>query len=162
MTIAAGDALPAATFKTFSSEGIKDVSSAELFGSGRTVLFAVPGAYTPTCSERHMPGFVANVAQLKAKGVDRIVCVSVNDPFVMNAWGKATGATEAGVALVADPDAAFTKALGLEFDGSGAGLGVRSKRYAMVVENGAVKSVAVEDSPGDADRSTAEAVLAAL
>ncbi|SEA75946.1 peroxiredoxin [Rubrimonas cliftonensis] len=162
MTITAGDTLPAATFKTFSSEGIRDVPGAELFGSGRTVLFAVPGAYTPTCSERHMPGFVANVAQLKAKGVDRIVCVSVNDPFVMNAWGKATGATEAGVLLVADPEAAFTRALGLEFDGSGAGLGVRSKRYAMVVENGAVSSVAVEDSPGDAERSTAEAVLATL
>jgi len=162
MTIEAGATAPAATFKTFGPDGITDVESTALFGTGRTVLFAVPGAFTPTCHERHMPGFVANVAALKAKGVDRIVCLSVNDPFVMNAWGKATGATDAGVTLVADPDAAFTRAAGLEFDGSGAGLGVRSKRYAMVIDNGVVTSIAVEDSPGDADRSTAEAVLAAL
>ena len=108
MTIKIGDTLPAATFKALTDKGPGDVASADLLGSGKVALFAVPGAYTPTCHVKHMPSFVNNVAALKAKGVDRVVCVSVNDPFVMKAWGEATGAEAAGVMLVADPQAAFT------------------------------------------------------
>jgi cytochrome c peroxidase len=159
MTITVGDKLPAATFKTKTAGGLADVASGDLFGAGKVALFGVPGAYTPTCHQKHMPSFVNNVGALKAKGVDRIVCVSVNDPFVMEAWGEATGATAAGVTLVADPTAAFVKALGLDFDGSGAGLGVRSKRFSMLVDGGVVKALNVEDSPGEATCSTGEALL---
>ncbi|MGF1659913.1 MAG: peroxiredoxin [Rubrimonas sp.] len=159
MTITVGAALPAATFKTKDADGLRDVPSSEVFGAGDVALFAVPGAYTPTCHLKHMPSFVNNVAALKAKGVARIVCVSVNDPFVMEAWGEATGASAAGVTMLADPDAAFTKALGLDFDGSGAGLGVRSKRYSMLVHDGAVQVLNVEASPGEATCSTGDALL---
>lgn len=159
MTIAVGATLPAATFKTKTAAGLADVTVAEALGTGKVALFAVPGAFTPTCHLKHMPGFVNNVGALKAKGVDSVVCVSVNDPFVMEAWGEATGATEAGVQMLADPTAAFTQALGLDFDGAGAGLGVRSKRFSMLVENGVVKALNVEDKPSDAVCSTAEALL---
>ncbi len=159
MTIKIGDTLPSATFKALGAAGPADVGSADLFGAGKVALFAVPGAYTPTCHAKHMPSFVNNVAALKAKGVAKIVCVSVNDPFVMKAWGEATGAEAAGVTLVADPEAKFAKALGMDFDASGAGLGVRSKRYSMLVENGVVKALNVEDKPSDAICSTGEALL---
>jgi cytochrome c peroxidase len=159
MPIAVGDTLPPATFKKRADGALTDVASADVFAAGRVALFAVPGAYTPTCHVKHMPSFVRNMAALRAKGVDRVVCVSVNDPFVMEAWGEATGATAAGVYLLADADASFTKAIGLDFDGSGAGLGVRSKRYSMLVENGVVKALNVEDSPGEATCSTGEALL---
>jgi len=159
MTISVGDTLPAATFKTKTAEGLADVAASDLFGAGKVALFAVPGAYTPTCHQKHMPSFVRNVDALKAKGVTKIVCLSVNDPFVMEAWGEATGAAAAGVTLVCDPKAEFTKAVGLDFDGSGAGLGVRSKRYSMLVEGGVVKALNVEDSPGEAVCSTGEALL---
>ena len=159
MTIIVGAALPAATFKTKDAEGLRDVASSDVFGAGKVALFAVPGAYTPTCHVKHMPSFVNNVDALKAKGVDRIACVSVNDPFVMEAWGADTGAAAAGVMMLSDPDAAFTKALGLEFDGSGAGLGVRSKRYSMLVTDGVVTVLNVEDAPGQATCSTGDAML---
>jgi glutaredoxin/glutathione-dependent peroxiredoxin len=159
MTISVGDSLPAATFKQITASGPADVASSDLFGAGKVALFAVPGAYTPTCHAKHMPSFVNNVDALKAKGIERIVCVSVNDPFVMKAWGEATGATAAGVVLVADPTAAFTRAMGLDFDGSGAGLGVRSRRYSALVESGVVKALNVEDAPGQATCSTGEALL---
>ena len=159
MTISVGQTLPAATFKTKDAEGLRDVPSESVFASGKTALFAVPGAYTPTCHLKHMPSFVDNMAALQAKGVDRVACVSVNDPFVMEAWGEAPGATGAGVMLLCDADASFTKALGLDFDGSGAGLGVRSQRYSMLIENGVVKALNVEDAPGDAERSTGGALL---
>lgn len=159
MTIKIGDALPAATFKALTDKGPADVASADLLGSGKVALFAVPGAYTPTCHVKHMPSFVGNVDALRAKGVERIVCVSVNDPFVMKAWGEATGAAAAGVTLVGDPEAAFTRKLGLEFDGSGAGLGVRSKRYSMLIEGGVVRQLNVEASPGEAVCSTGDALL---
>lgn len=159
MTIKIGDTLPAATFKALTDKGLADVASADALGAGKVALFAVPGAYTPTCHVKHMPSFVNNVAALRAKGVDKIVCVSVNDPFVMKAWGEATGAEAAGVTLLADPEAHFTQALGLEFDGSGAGLGVRSKRYSMLVDGGVVRQLNVEDKPSDAVCSTGEALL---
>jgi cytochrome c peroxidase len=159
MTISVGDKLPAATFKTKTAEGLADVTTTDLFGAGKVALFGVPGAFTPTCHQKHMPSFVNNVAALKGKGVEKIVCVSVNDPFVLEAWGEATGATAAGVAIVADPEAAFVKALGLDFDGSGAGLGVRAKRFSMLVEGGVVKALNVEDKPSDAVCSTGEALL---
>lgn len=159
MTITVGATLPAATFKTKDAQGLRDVDSASVLGQGRVALFAVPGAYTPTCHVKHMPSFVNNVDKLKAKGVERIVCVAVNDPFVMEAWGEATGATAAGVVMLSDPTAAFAKALGLDFDGAGAGLGVRSKRYSMLLENGVVKALNVEASPGEAVCSTGEALL---
>jgi cytochrome c peroxidase len=162
MSITTGDTPPAATFKTKDSGGIHDVDGATLFNSGKVVLFAVPGAYTPTCHLKHMPSFVNNVEALKAKGVSRVACVAVNDPFVMEAWGEATGATAAGVTMLSDPDAAFTKAMGLEFDGSGAGLGVRSKRYSMLVDNGRIAALNVEDSPGEAACSTGDALLEQL
>lgn len=162
MTIAIGDQLPAATFKVLGDKGPADVAAADLLGKGRVALFAVPGAFTPTCHKTHMPSFVNNAAALKAKGVDKIVCVSVNDPFVLAAWGEATGATKAGVTIVADPAAAFTKAVGLDFDASGAGLGVRSRRYSMLLENGRVKALNVEDKPSDAVCSTGDALLAQI
>jgi peroxiredoxin len=161
MPIAVGDTLPAATFRTMSADGPGEAASADLF-AGRVALFAVPGAFTPTCHERHLPGYISGAEKLKAKGVDRILCVTVNDPFVVGAWSRATGAADAGVTVVGDSDAAFTKAIGMDFDGSGIGLGVRSKRYAMVVEDGVVTWLAVEDNPGMAEKTTAEAMLAGL
>ena len=161
MTIAVGDTLPSATFRTMDAAGMAEKSSADLF-AGKVAVFAVPGAFTPTCHNTHLPGFLANAEALKGKGIARIVCITVNDPFVVGAWAKATGADEAGVEVVGDCDAAFTKAIGLDFDGSGAGLGVRSQRYAMLVEDGVVTWMAVEDSPGTAEKSSAEALLAAL
>jgi peroxiredoxin len=159
MTIAIGDKLPDATFKTKTPDGLKDVTAAEALGAGRVALFAVPGAYTPTCHAKHMPSFVLNVEALRAKGVQTIACVSVNDPFVMGAWGEDTGATAAGVLMLADPTAAFSTALGLTFDGAGAGLGVRSKRYSMVIDDGVVTMLNIEESPGQAVCSTGDALL---
>ena len=134
------------------------VTSAELF-SGKVVLFAVPGAFTPTCSQAHLPGYVANADKIKAKGVDRIVCVAVNDAFVMDAWGQAGNAEE--LVMAGDGNGDFTKALGLEMDGSGFGLGTRSQRYAMIVDDGVVAKLAVE-AAGAFEVSKAEAILEAL
>lgn len=156
-----GDQLPAATLRRVTEEGITPVPVSELTQGKKVVLFAVPGAFTPTCSEKHLPGFLANTGALKAKGIDDIVCVSVNDPFVMAAWDQASG-VDGRVALLSDGNGEFTKALGLEFDGSAVGLGTRSKRYAMVVDNGVVKTLLVEDAPGEAEKSSAEAILATL
>ncbi len=161
MPITVGDTLPAATFRQMTADGPGTVESAELF-AGKVAVFAVPGAFTPTCHNVHLPSFIAGMDALKAKGVERVVCVTVNDPFVCGAWGDATGATSAGILVVGDSDGAFTKAVGLDFDGSGVGLGVRSKRYAMLVEDGVVKWLAVEDSPGQATATSADAMMAAL
>lgn len=161
MTIEIGQRLPDATFRVMTADGPAEKASSEVF-SGKTVaLFAVPGAFTGTCHNIHLPGFLANEAALKAKGVDTIACVSVNDPFVMGAWAKATTA-EGTIEMLSDFDASFTKALGLEFDGSGAGLGVRSQRYAMLVKDGEVALLSVEDGPGKAEASSAEALVAAM
>lgn len=159
MTIAVGASLPAATFKTKTADGLADVTAADTLGKGRVAIFAVPGAYTPTCHNTHVPSFVKAMTDLKGKGVETVACVSVNDPFVLEAWGEATGATAAGITMLADADAAFTKALGLEFDGSGAGLGIRSKRYSMLLEDGVVKVLNVEDAPGQATCSLGEALV---
>ena len=135
------------------------VSTSELFGGKKVVLFAVPGAYTPTCSEAHLPGYAVNADEIKAKGVDSIVCVAVNDAFVMDAWGKDRNAGE--LVMAGDGNSEFTKAVGLETDGTGFGLGTRSQRYAMVVDDGVVTKLAVE-APGAFEVSKAEAILEAL
>lgn len=161
MTINVGDRLPSATFKKFTSEGVRDVALADLVHGRKVVLFAVPGAFTPTCSEKHLPGFVEQAEALKARGVDEIVCVAVNDPFVMNAWEKARD-VGGKVRLLSDGNGDFTRAIGMEMDGRGAGLGERSRRYAMVVEDGVVRTLLIEDVPSQAEKSSASAVLATL
>ena len=161
MTIQVGDRLPAVNLKQLTADGIKDVSISELTGGRKVVLFAVPGAFTPTCSEKHLPGFVEQAEAIKAKGVDAILCVAVNDPFVVGAWEKARN-VGGKVRMLSDGNAEFTRALGLDFDGSAVGLGTRSKRYAMVVDDGTVKTLLVEDAPAQAEKSSAAAILATL
>ncbi|MCW3476606.1 peroxiredoxin [Limobrevibacterium gyesilva] len=158
--IKVGDAIPSMKLMKATADGPKEVSTDEIFKGRKVVLFAVPGAFTPTCSAKHLPGFVQNVAALKGKGVDEIVCVAVNDAFVMGAWGKEQGVGD-GITMLADGSAAFTKALGLELDLVPRGMGVRSQRFALVAENGKVTHLAIE-APGGFDVSRAEAVLAAL
>jgi peroxiredoxin (alkyl hydroperoxide reductase subunit C) len=160
MTIKAGDAIPSVKIMQATAEGPKEVDTAELFAGKTVVLFGVPGAFTPTCSAKHLPGFVTHAGALKAKGVDLIACMSVNDAFVMGAWGKDQGITDQ-VALLADGSAAFTKAMGLEFDLTARGLGIRCQRFALVAKDGKVSHVAVE-APGAFEVSKAETVLAAL
>ncbi|MEM6488672.1 MAG: peroxiredoxin [Pseudomonadota bacterium] len=162
MSIAVGDTLPEATFYEMTDEGPKAVPSAEVLGSGTVALFGVPGAFTPTCHLKHMPSFVANVAALKDKGVDSIVCVTVNDPFVTKAWAEATGAAAAGIRVVGDSTAAFAEALGISFDGAAVGLGTRAMRFSMLVRNGKVAFLAREDVPSDMDATSAEKMLEAL
>jgi len=159
MTISIGDKLPASDLMEMTKTGPSKISTSDMFAGKKIALFAVPGAYTPTCSAKHLPGFVGNLDALKAKGVDEIICLSVNDPFVMAAWGNAQEAGE--VRMVADPDAAFTKAMKLDFDASGAGLGVRSRRYSMLVENGVVTQLNLEET-GGFEVSDAETLLAQL
>ena len=160
MSITVGDKLPEATF-TIMDGGPKQVSASDVFAGKRVALFAVPGAFTPTCSEHHLPGFIGHAAQLKAKGVDMVACTAVNDVFVLDAWAKTRGVNGL-ITMLADGSAAFAKALGLDVDLGPFGLGVRSKRYAMIVEDGAVKYLAVEDSPPEHSKATAEKLLAAL
>ena len=160
MTIKVGDKLPNVTLSTMTEEGPKPVSVEELCAGKKVVLFAVPGAFTPTCSNQHLPGFVSNSAVLKEKGVDVVACISVNDPFVMAAWGKDRNVAE-DMLMLADGNAEFTSALGLEMDVSGFGMGIRSQRYAMIVDNGVVSTLNIESGPV-LDVSSAEAVLAAL
>ena len=161
MSIAVGDTLPDATFKVRTPDGLKDLSTAELTKGKKVVLFAVPGAFTPTCHAKHLPSFVQGFDALKAKGVDTVACIAVNDAFVLDAWGKAGGA-EGKVMMLADGNGTFTKAIGLDFDGSGFGLGTRSKRYAMLIEDGVVKVLNVEEAPGVMEVSGADRILAAL
>jgi peroxiredoxin (alkyl hydroperoxide reductase subunit C) len=160
MTIKVGDSLPAVKIMQATAEGPKEVDTAELFRGRTAVLFGVPGAFTPTCSAKHLPGFVQNAAALKAKGVDLVACLSVNDAFVMQAWGKDQGVGE-DVVMLADGSGAFTKAMGLELDLTARGLGVRSQRFALIVKDGKVAHLGVE-APGAFEVSKAEAVLAAL
>jgi peroxiredoxin len=161
MTIAEGDTLPEATFRALGPDGIETLSTKDVFGGKTVVLFAVPGAFTPTCHLKHLPGFIEGADAIRAKGVDDVICVAVNDPFVLAAWGEATGAA-GKVKILSDGNAEFTKAIGMDFDGSGIGLGTRSKRYAMVVEDGTVKVLNTEENPGVAEVSDAESILAAL
>lgn len=160
MTIKVGEKLPTSTFRVMTSEGPKPKTTDDVFSGKKVVLFAVPGAFTPTCSKNHLPGFVTNAAAIKAKGIDAIAVTAVNDPFVMDAWKKAAGSDD--IEFLADGSADFAKAVGLDLDASAMGLGVRSKRYCMVVDDGVVKSLAIEDAPGKADASGAEALLKSL
>ena len=159
MTIKAGDSLPDVKLKEMGDGGPKEVSIGELTKGKKVVIFAVPGAFTPTCSMKHLPGFVAKAADLQAKGVQEIVCLSVNDAFVMGAWGKDQGAG-GKVRMLADGNGEFTKAVGLELDASGFGMGKRSKRYAMIVNDGKVEQVLVDES--GLKESSAENVLSKL
>lgn len=158
MTISAGDRLPDAELRTMTPDGPSTVRTADVLGRGKVVLFAVPGAFTPGCSNVHLPGFVQNSAELRAKGVDTIACVAVNDVFVLDAWSRAHGADE--ILMLADGNAEFTGAMGLVLDGSGFGMGARSKRYAAVVEDGVVTSIDVDES--GIDLSTCSNVLLKL
>ena len=160
MAIKQGDKLPAGKFRTMGPEGPKEISTDEIFKGKKVVFFSVPGAFTPTCSMQHLPGFVEKADEIKKKGVDTIACVSVNDAFVMDAWGKDKGAT-GKVLMLADGNGEFTKAMGLDFDGSGIGFGLRSQRYAVVVQDGVVKHLAVEE-PMKFQVSSADAILAKL
>lgn len=144
MTITAGDRIPDAELRLMTPDGPTAVRSTDVLGTGRVVLFAVPGAFTPGCSNVHLPGFVEGGAELRAKGVDTIACVAVNDPFVMDAWGQAHGVGDA-ILMLADGNAEFTTAMGLLLDGSGFGLGQRSKRYAAVLQDGVVTSIDVDE-----------------
>ena len=162
MTISTGDTLPDATLLFFGKEGPEPVSIAERTKGRKVVIFAVPGAFTPTCHSAHAPSFIRTKADFDGKGVDEIICVSVNDPFVMKAWGESTGATEAGITMLADPESAFTKAVGLDFTAPPAGLMARSKRYAMLVEDGKVTVLNLEESPGTCEISAGEGLLASL
>lgn len=162
MTISKGDQLPDATLVQLGDEGPTPVSMADKVKGRKVVVFAVPGAFTPTCHSAHVPSFVRTKDQFDAKGVDEIICVSVNDPFVMKAWGDATGAAAAGITMLADAESAFTKAIGMDFDAPPAGLIARSKRYAMLVENGVVTQLNEESSPGECEVSAGEGLLAAM
>ncbi len=158
MTIKTGDMLPDASFTTMTAEGPSKLSTADVFGGRKVVLFAVPGAFTPTCHMKHLPGFIARADELKAKGVDTIACVSVNDVFVMDAWAKNTGAGNK-VLFLADGNGDFARAIGMDLDASGFGMGTRSKRYAMIVDNGKVTALNVEPSPGEAVESGADKLI---
>lgn len=159
MSISVGDKLPTASLGQLGSEGPEQVDLNAMAAGKKIVIFAVPGAFTPTCSSAHMPSFVKNADKLKAKGVDEIICVSVNDIFVMKSWGEAMGAFDAGIHCLADGDSAFTKALGMDFSAAPVGLIDRSKRYAMIVEDGTITALNAEETPGVCDVSGGENIL---
>jgi peroxiredoxin len=158
MTIQVGDKIPEGMFTVMGAEGPTGLSTSDLFAGKKVVLFAVPGAFTPTCSAAHLPGFVVHVDDIKAKGVDTVACMSVNDVFVMHAWGQSANAEH--IQMLADGNGTFTEALGLVLDGSGFGMGSRSKRFAMVVDDGVVTLLNVDEAA--LEGSSAEAILAAL
>jgi len=160
MTIKTGDRLPQATFMTMTAEGPKPVTTDDVFKGAKVAVLALPGAFTPTCSARHLPGYKDHVADFRAKGVGKIVCISVNDVFVMGAWAKDQGITDE-VMLLADGNADFTRAIGLEFDGSKFGMGVRSQRYSMLVDDGVVTQLNVEEG-GEFKVSAADYLLGQL
>jgi peroxiredoxin len=160
MTIKAGDRMPAGTFQVMGKDGPQKLTTDQLFKGKTVVLFSVPGAFTPTCDAKHLPGFVEHASQLKAKGVDTVACMSVNDVFVMNAWGKASNVGDR-VLMLADGNGDYARALGLELDASGFGMGKRGKRFAVVVKDGVASEVEVE-APGEFKVSSAEHVLGLL
>jgi peroxiredoxin len=159
MTIKIGDAIPACTLKHMQGDGPADITTEQIFGGKKVALFAVPGAFTPGCSLAHLPGYVVNADKLKAAGIDTIVCLSVNDAFVMGAWGKAQNADD--ILMLADGNAEFTRLLGLELDASGFGMGTRSRRYSLLADNGNIVQLNIEPG-GDIDVSGAEHMLANL
>ena len=160
MMIKAGDRIPEGKLKVMGADGPANVSAEELLGKGRVVLFSVPGAFTPTCSAKHLPGFIEKAGALRAKGVGKLVCLAVNDVFVMGAWGKSAGAGDA-VVMAADGNGDYTRALGLELDARGFGMGMRGQRFALVIEDGVVQQVHVE-APGEFKVSSAEHILGTL
>ncbi|WP_196139876.1 peroxiredoxin [Aliikangiella sp. G2MR2-5] len=159
MTIEINQTIPSTNVKIIKGGEVADIDTADLFASGKTVLFGLPGAFTPTCSAAHLPGFVVKADEIKAKGVEQVVCMSVNDAFVMKAWGEASNAEE--IVMLADGNADFTKALGLDFDVSAAGMGIRCKRFAAIIENGKVTALFIEE-PKQFEVSSAEHVLSQL
>ncbi len=159
MSIQVGDRIPDATLSVMTGEGPKPLPTADLFGGKRVVLFSVPGAFTPTCSAKHLPGFVDHADEILSRGVDEIVCMAVNDVFVMNAWGKSANAEK--ITMAADGNGEFAEALGLELDASGFGMGQRSQRFALIADDGVVTGLFVE-APGEFRVSAAEHVLAEL
>lgn len=161
MTIKVGDRLPSTTFKVKTADGVSDVSTDDVFKGKKVVLFAVPGAFTPTCSLNHLPGFLDNRDAILAKGVDQIAVVAVNDVFVMGAWAQSTGG-EGKILFLADGSADFTKDAGLDLDLTGGGLGVRSKRYSAIVEDGVVTTLNIEEQAGQAVTSNAATILEQL
>jgi len=160
MTIQAGDRIPDGKLKVMGKDGPANVEAAGLLGQGRVILFSVPGAFTPTCDAKHLPGFIAQAGALKARGVGKLVCLAVNDVFVMNAWGKHSGVGDA-IVMAADGNGDYTRALGLELDARGYGMGMRGKRFALVIEDGVVRQVHVE-VPGEFKVSSAEHILGQL
>ncbi len=160
MTIKAGDRIPDGKLKVMGADGPQNVDAAELLGKGRVVLFSVPGAFTPTCNAKHLPGFIEQAGALSAKGVGKVVCLAVNDVFVMSAWGKSAGAGEK-VVMAADGNGEYTRALGLELDARGYGMGMRGQRFALVIDDGVVRQVHVE-APGEFKVSSAEHILSKL
>ncbi|MGB7242722.1 MAG: peroxiredoxin [Sulfitobacter sp.] len=162
MTITAGDTLPDATLNVMGDDGPSTVTLSDKLKGRKVVIFGLPGAYTGTCHSAHVPSFIRTKDQFDAKGVDEIICLSVNDPFVMKAWGEATGATAAGITMLGDAESAFTKAIGMDFSAPPAGLVSRSKRYAMLVDDGKVTLLQQEESPGVCDVSGGESLLASM
>ena len=160
MTIKVGDKMPSGTFGTMSKDGPQKLTTDQLFKGKTVVLFSVPGAFTPTCDAKHLPGFVQNAGDIRAKGVDTIACMAVNDVFVMNAWGKSSGVGD-NVLMLADGNGEYAKALGLELDATGFGMGLRGKRFSIVVKDGVVKNLNIE-GPGEFKVSSAEHVLTQL
>jgi peroxiredoxin len=160
MAIKVGDKIPAVQLKTMAGDGMQNLSTDEIFKGKKVVLFALPGAFTPTCSAKHLPGFVQHAEKIKAKGIDTIACLSVNDAFVMDAWGKAQNTGEK-ILMLADGNGDFSKAVGLTMDGTGYGMGLRASRYAMLVDDGTVKVLNIE-APGAFEVSSAESMLKAL
>ncbi len=158
MTIKTGDKLPDASFTTMTAEGPTQLTTADVFGGRKVVLFAVPGAFTPTCHMKHLPGFIERADEIKAKGIDTIACVSVNDVFVMDAWAKSTGAGNK-ILFLADGNGDFARAIGMDLDAAGFGMGTRSKRYAMIVDDGTVTALNVEPAPGQAVESGADKLI---
>lgn len=161
VTIKAGDKMPQGGFAVMTGEGPGGMTTDDLFNGKKVVLFSVPGAFTPTCSAKHLPGFVEQAGALKAKGVDTIACMSVNDVFVMDAWGKSAGA-DGKVTMLADGNCDYAKALGLELDASGFGMGMRGSRFALLVDNGVVSKAFIEEAPTELNASAAENVLSNL
>ena len=161
MALSVGDTIPNVKLMTLTAEGLKPVQSGDVLGTGKVVLFAVPGAFTPTCSDHHLPGFVMQADEILAKGVDRIACIAVNDPFVMGAWGNAQG-TGDKIVMLSDGNGDFAAAAGLSLDLAGIGLGTRSQRYAAILQDGVVQELFVEPNPGVVEVSGSDKVLKAL
>ncbi len=157
MALAVGDRVPAATFRTMTADGIKELSTADVFDGKKVVLFGVPGAFTPSCHKNHLPGYVRRHEEIKSTGVDTVACVAVNDAFVLDAWAKASQA-DGRVLMLADGNADFVKAAGLSFDGSGLGLGPRSKRFSALVEDGVVRELNVEEKASEVTVSSADQI----